>query len=183
MDALKLYKLLDEGKEVCVYDDYDEVAVRVVPPRAKRVAYIKHKTGGREAKVDRIDNRAVMKTVMEGEQITREEYDKIGDYPDLPLPYEEVYTPAPKKKRIVHKPELGRLVERIFDYIPVNGTFYILNPSYQLAYRTVMVDGDCREVYVKCKGGKEKLIDMHEDGYCKAFFFNLMLTKREYESY
>lgn len=73
MNQKTLQKKLLVGKTVCISDEFEEAAVRLVYEDGATKAYIKHK--GRKEVVIPQSNETVCEIILSGKEITEHEYD------------------------------------------------------------------------------------------------------------
>lgn len=74
MNQKTLQKKLLAGKTVCISDEFEEAAVRLIYEDGETKAYIKHK-GRREVSIPQ-SNETVCEIILSGKEIAESEYDK-----------------------------------------------------------------------------------------------------------
>lgn len=74
MNQKTLQKKLLAGNTVCISDEFEEAAVRLIYEDGETKAYIKHK-GRREVSIPQ-SNETVCEIILSGKEIAESEYDK-----------------------------------------------------------------------------------------------------------
>jgi len=78
---------------------------------------------------------------------------------------------------------MKKIKGNIYNYIPRRGVVYFYHPTMEIAFRAVFDSNNDEFVFVKNHGKREIPCDRTSKYYTDCYFFAVLMSKEEYDSF